>query len=318
MTTTELFDDLELNMYNYDSGPYWTLQTIDLLNSAKYQASNLQFVAYEGGQHLANFAGTPEDNATSVLIAANRDTRMGDIYTDFYDWWAASGAGTFMTFTSMGEASMFGAWGLLENIEQDTLTAPKWLATTEWIRDNECMTTSLSNVAMDFSGEQVGEQNRLQWRAQQQDFTTSFQLEKLMNDEWTNLLISYPTENQRHIYYEDKSPIEGWNYYRITIFSTDGAIINQQTISIAFQSALSFTVVPNITSDFIHLEFNNVSKVPSTLFQIFNTQGQVVLTGEFASGKEERINVTHLPAGMYFLQGNSKVGKRKVAVFIKR
>lgn len=142
MTVTELLNHMAANMYNFDSGPYWCLQTIDMLNNATYQDSELEFVAYEGGQHLANFAGTPEDNATATLIAANRHVQMGNIYSDFYDWWATTGAGTFMAFTSVGEPSMFGAWGLLENIEQDTLTAPKWLATTNWIRDNQCNTTN--------------------------------------------------------------------------------------------------------------------------------------------------------------------------------
>lgn len=317
MTTTELLDALAMNMYNHDSGPYWTLQTIELLNSDKYQASNLQFVAYEGGQHLANFAGTPEDNATTVLIAANRDARMGDIYTNFYDWWAASGAGTFMTFTSMGEASMFGAWGLLENIEQDTLTAPKWLATTEWIRDNECMTTALANVAIDFQGKQVGDKNNLHWHVQLTEQVVYFNLEKLKKDHWTPLLHRAANTFNRSYQYEDLQPVTGTNYYRLTLLSGEGMTLAQQVISVDFNPKSHLKIVPNLVRDVAYLSTAAANHLTPVTYRIFNHQGQIVEVGTLRLSSNTPLDLSHLPAGMFRLQVVYLTGEREIVSLVK-
>lgn len=89
---------------------------------------DVDLVAYEGGQHLVGYSGTPHDEVLHGFFAtANRDPRMGDLYRRHIDHWRAAGGGTFAFYHSMGEYSQWGCWGLLEN-EDDDRNAPKWRA----------------------------------------------------------------------------------------------------------------------------------------------------------------------------------------------
>ncbi len=79
----------------------------------------LALVAYEGGQHLAavgNVANNPK--VTDLFVAANRDPRMGDLYSKFLDNWHTAGGKLFINFTSMGQYGQYGSWGVLENMTQ--------------------------------------------------------------------------------------------------------------------------------------------------------------------------------------------------------
>jgi hypothetical protein len=93
----------------------------------------LDLVAYEGGQHLSAL-GEAKDNKQLVelLNNANRDPRMGDLYTDYINHWTQAGGKLHNFFTSVGRQSRYGAWGHLEAYNQDPATAPKYLAMLKW------------------------------------------------------------------------------------------------------------------------------------------------------------------------------------------
>lgn len=140
MSLNEFMDSLEMNQFSFDSGPYWAEQTKDLLQSPGYAQSELRLVAYEGGQHLSNsFAPDDTDPVSQLLMAANRDPRMGLLYQKYLDWWNDLTADIMVLYSHMGPYSHFGSWGLLEHMDQDTSTAVKWMATQEWIRANPCV-----------------------------------------------------------------------------------------------------------------------------------------------------------------------------------
>ena len=93
----------------------------------------VRLVAYEGGQHLVGYSGTPHDEVLHGFFAsANRDPRMGDLYRRHIAHWREAGGSTFAFYNSMGEYSQWGCWGLLEN-EDDNPDAPKWRAVRDMI-----------------------------------------------------------------------------------------------------------------------------------------------------------------------------------------
>jgi hypothetical protein len=93
----------------------------------------VRLVAYEGGQHLVGYSGTPHDEALhSFFASANRDPRMGDLYRRHIAHWREAGGSTYAFYNSMGEYSQWGCWGLLEN-EDDNHDAPKWRALRDMI-----------------------------------------------------------------------------------------------------------------------------------------------------------------------------------------
>lgn len=95
--------------------------------------NGLDLVAYEGGQHLSALGEAMNNKAlVAILINANRDPRMGEIYTDYINHWTQAGGKLHNFFTSVGRYGRYGAWGHLEAFNQDPATAPKYLAAMKW------------------------------------------------------------------------------------------------------------------------------------------------------------------------------------------
>ncbi len=93
------------------------------------QRYGLELVAYEGGQHLAGYGGSQNNEAlTNLFIAANRHPRMKDVYLAYLGAWHDLGGGLFLAFNDASAFSMFGSWGALETINQPVEQAPKYQA----------------------------------------------------------------------------------------------------------------------------------------------------------------------------------------------
>ncbi len=99
--------------------------------------AHLQVISYEGGQHLVG-AGPAQNNEalTKLFISANRDPRMKQLYLEDLASWKAAGGKLFTVFSSVAHPSKYGSWGMLETEHQETNTAPKYQAITEFIRKN--------------------------------------------------------------------------------------------------------------------------------------------------------------------------------------
>jgi hypothetical protein len=99
------------------------------------RAHNVELIAYEGGQHLAGFAGGENDDAlTEALIAANRHPRMFDLYSQHLANWYEAGGGMYVVFSNVGKPTKWGSWGVLEYQDQPTEEAPKYRAVLDFIK----------------------------------------------------------------------------------------------------------------------------------------------------------------------------------------
>ena len=100
---------------------------------------HLPLIGYEGGQ---GFIGGSNDPATRLLIAANRDSRMGAAYTEYLQQWKANGGQLFVLFNDIDTFSQFGEWGALESLMQWKQSAaqppPKWRAIQGFIGNTPC------------------------------------------------------------------------------------------------------------------------------------------------------------------------------------
>jgi hypothetical protein len=96
----------------------------------------LKLLCYEAGQHLVGVGGGENnDTLTRLLQTANRHPRMGDCYRAYLDGWKTSGGGDLCCiFSSVGQFSKWGSWGLLEFA--DETSSPKFEAVTRWNREN--------------------------------------------------------------------------------------------------------------------------------------------------------------------------------------
>jgi hypothetical protein len=115
-----------------------------ITNLAPYK---LPLLAYEGGQTFANGS---TDGLNNLYLAANRDPRMGQAYTRYFQQWKTVGGQLFMHYSDIGVESKYGSWGALESIMQTTTplssAPPKWQAIQNFISGTPCWWPSCSGT----------------------------------------------------------------------------------------------------------------------------------------------------------------------------
>ncbi len=104
-------------------------------NRIKADEYGVRLLAYEGGQHAVGvFGAENNDTLTALFLAANRDSRMGELYQIYLDRWVNTGGGDlFCNFSSVGEWGKWGSWGLLEYTDDDTA---KYRTVQNWNSSN--------------------------------------------------------------------------------------------------------------------------------------------------------------------------------------
>jgi len=95
----------------------------------------VKLLAYEAGQHLVGIdEGVGNKTMTRLFHAANRHPRMGALYAKYLDAWAAAGGDLLCLFSSIGNWSQWGSWGLAEYYDSQPADYPKLVAVLEWAR----------------------------------------------------------------------------------------------------------------------------------------------------------------------------------------
>ena len=94
----------------------------------------VELVAYEGGQHLVDWeTRTVDAHPNPLLYKANRDPRMGQLYSRYLRGWHEAGGKTFVHFSAPRIYSWYGSWGAKEYITQPRSQAPKYDALLKYI-----------------------------------------------------------------------------------------------------------------------------------------------------------------------------------------
>lgn len=130
----EVFKILSNRRYA-DSMPRVEKNMMELGKLAKNYGVDL--IAYEGGQHLADWDTSEDDEHPNPLFyQANRDLRMGALYYQYLQSWKKSGGKLFVHYTSPRIWARPGSWGVMENLNQTPAEAPKYNAILNFIKEN--------------------------------------------------------------------------------------------------------------------------------------------------------------------------------------
>ncbi len=105
-------------------------------NKAVADSYGLPLWAYEGGQHLVLPSGDTDKTLQALLVAANRDARMGAAYDRMIADWKSVGGQTFTYFNHVGKPGVSGMWGLKETMS-DSANA-KWASALRMRNDKSC------------------------------------------------------------------------------------------------------------------------------------------------------------------------------------
>jgi Ca2+-binding RTX toxin-like protein len=113
----------------------------------------MELIAYEGGQHIVGVGGVQGNSEiTEFFQRLNRDPRMGELYTEYFDSWKQSGGGLFANFSDVFLSGQWGSWGAKESWNQGS--TPKYDALMNFIDTNDRWWADGSN------GQKVGEFTR--------------------------------------------------------------------------------------------------------------------------------------------------------------
>lgn len=127
----------EIFRLSKEEGSYRSL--LETLKHIKEQvkvtsALGVELIAYEGGQSLVDWSTRKAtQHPNPLFFKANRDQRMGELYTEMLEGWRDAGAGLFVMFSAPRTCQWFGCWGVKEHIRQARDKAPKYDATMAFI-----------------------------------------------------------------------------------------------------------------------------------------------------------------------------------------
>ena len=157
LTEAQLFEEIFHGTYiddGVDGGAIdKSITWVNAYNTELQQWGISDLVCYEAGQHLVGVGSVANDQQLKDLfINANRSPRMKDAYLDYLIKLKDADCGVVSLFTSHGNYTQWGSWGLKEVIGQTNNTAPKFESAVEFINSynatwsaGDCNYSSLSS-----------------------------------------------------------------------------------------------------------------------------------------------------------------------------
>ncbi|MCC6724628.1 MAG: T9SS type A sorting domain-containing protein [Saprospiraceae bacterium] len=132
-------------------------------------------------------------------------------------------------------------------------------------------------------------------------------LEKLMDGQTTEPLltgIAEPTQmEQVAVQAVDPAPVEGDNYYRLTLYDRSGNVIAEQLISVRFEKLAAFSMFPNPASESFSIELSKFMGRQVTI-EVYNRFGHLVHREQLDELTEavQQVRIDGWNDGMYFVQ----------------
>lgn len=109
--------------------------------------------------------------------------------------------------------------------------------------------------------------------------------------------------------YTDDKPFEGTNYYRLLQVDLDGRREYNHVVRAVCNKETRTRIVPNPVSSMLELWPDRDAKINS--IKIYDLAGRLQLAKQITAveGSSIKIDVNHLPAGVYLLQTTRKDGR---------
>lgn len=267
-----------------------------------------KIVNYEGGQHFVDFSYlTPP--YLQAMYDAQVHPLMYDLYDEVLDSVRLWGSEMAMAFTLAGrKESIYGSWGHLEDIDQDTATqyAPKYQA----LIDNTCAPSS-TPLPIEWADFQVNpyrnEAAMLNWSSRWEQHNWGFEIERSTDNQHFEKIGWVKGKNEPNAYYKWKDSALEANtlyYYRLKQIDLDGKFSYSQTKTCILTGNTNLLVLyPNPNTG----EFTLITDQP-TFLQIYDLQGQLLHEDSQEKIRFE-VSLQQLPAGLYLVKTRSGVVK---------
>lgn len=160
----------------------------------------------------------------------------------------------------------------------------------------------------------------LHWKTDNEINNSGYEIQRSSNTTtWTKLdfVAAYISSAGLHEYHwEDRSPLDGKSYYRLKQIDKDGKFDYTKVLRVN-RNSLSATVLiyPNPVREMLHVNFGR--NINTVNVQLYNSQGQLVLTQVIMLQSSLQVNVKHLAAGIYSLKIKLPEGESVYKVMIE-
>ncbi len=278
-------------------------------------------IGYEGGHHITTNGGIyPYQQA---VYDAHIAPEMYDLYHEVMDTLNTLGMDLGMAFTLVGRRdNPWGAWGHLEDIDQDTtvMPAPKYQALIDQI--NLCQDECVPSITLYPPTHNVTNMNRT-WTVTDSittrqyvalTDTTRHHRVRYQAGQFVEFLPGFETELDNNSAVE--VVIEDCGGQAPVAVSGNKALWEKTEDDIGGQQNLQWKLYPNPAENFAFVEFS-LEESESALLEVFDLQGNVVTRlfyNQVDAGVPYRLQLEleNLVEGIYVVQLSTKSGVREV------
>jgi hypothetical protein len=171
--------------------------------------------------------------------------------------------------------------------------------------------TVVSSLPIDiisFDAKTEGSASKLVWRTGEEKNVDFFILERSKNGrDFTEIAKMKSGAASKEYAFVDEKAFSGTSYYRLKMPENDGSkVMYSKTISVSAATKGTFKITPTLANDNITLELPANLDVIS--LHVTDFSGRIIKTIK-TSSLQERVDVSDLAAGMYFIVAQSGVDK---------
>ena len=223
----------------------------------------------------------------------------------------AQGNPVRLNFTATQKAALV---AFMKTLTDNTLaTNPKW---------SDPFPTTVPVQLVDFWGKIELEKAKLTWQTASEKDNNFFTIEKSIDAKsWVSIGTQrgagFSQQKQNYEFW-DNDLSKNVQYYRLKQTDFDGRSTFSKIIAINNLENKNnyFLIYPNPTSNWLSISSEFIAKDKSNPFFIFNSAGQIVFEKKISNTNDLKINIAHLPNGVYFAQ--LRIGNQaKTQKFVK-
>lgn len=170
----------------------------------------------------------------------------------------------------------------------------------------------------DFTAEKRGKVSKLSWTTENEINTSRFVIERAVDGIKYGQIgsVSAAGNSKASISYifNDVVPQRGFNYYRLRMENADGSFTYSPVKVLGFDTKDAFVLFPNPAKGNVTISLGE--RVNNARINITDSKGQVVQRGVITQSSAAQIDISHLPAGTYYVELVSEKAKevRKLVV----
>jgi hypothetical protein len=161
---------------------------------------------------------------------------------------------------------------------------------------------------LDFNVQKEGEKAKAFWTTTSEVNTAYFELERSKTGSGFERIATIPAANtpgDHHYEFTDAFSAAGKNYYRLRMVDVDGQYTYSPVVSLNMGKAgtVISAIYPNPVKDIVHIAVAGNSNDLS--IQIVSLDGKTVMNKQLTTAGIHDLNVSALPAGVYFIKTNN-------------